>query len=87
MAVSRMVVVGLSGATSDLLVPWAREGALPSLARMFVHGGLGGRLATAALDDRDLAAHPVASIGRDAAEVGERARGSLASTLQGIGYP
>ncbi|MGQ9595453.1 MAG: alkaline phosphatase family protein, partial [Anaerolineae bacterium] len=34
----RLLVVGLDGATFDLIRPWAREGKLPTLARLLEEG-------------------------------------------------
>jgi predicted AlkP superfamily phosphohydrolase/phosphomutase len=41
MARSRVLVIGLDGATLDLVRPWAAEGRLPHLARFFEHGAAG----------------------------------------------
>lgn len=41
MAVSRMVVVGLNGATFDLIGPWIAEGKLPTFARLLADGAHG----------------------------------------------
>jgi predicted AlkP superfamily phosphohydrolase/phosphomutase len=35
---SKMILIGLDGASLDLIRPWAREGKLPTLARLLRHG-------------------------------------------------
>ena len=38
MAISRMIVVGLDGATFNLIKPWVAEGKLPTFARLLAEG-------------------------------------------------
>ena len=38
---SRLLVIGLDGATLDLIGPWAAEGRLPTFARLIAHGAHG----------------------------------------------
>ena len=45
-AVSRLVVVGLDGATFDLIKPWAAAGELPTFARLLADGAHGELLST-----------------------------------------
>jgi predicted AlkP superfamily phosphohydrolase/phosphomutase len=37
-SISRMVVVGLDGATFQLIKPWAEAGKLPTFARLLAEG-------------------------------------------------
>ena len=38
---TKLLVIGLDGATMDLIEPWAREGKLPVLAGLLQHGSYG----------------------------------------------
>jgi predicted AlkP superfamily phosphohydrolase/phosphomutase len=38
---SKILVIGLDGATLDLVVPWAQQGKLPALARIMERGVYG----------------------------------------------
>lgn len=40
-AARRVMVIGLDGATWDLITPWARQGKLPNLAQLMAHGAYG----------------------------------------------
>lgn len=42
----RVVVIGLDGATFDLISPWARAGLLPNLSRLMTEGSWGNLLST-----------------------------------------
>jgi len=44
-ASTRVMVIGLDGATMDLIEPWAKEGSLPNLGRL-MKSGVSGRLAS-----------------------------------------
>lgn len=40
-AARRVMVIGLDGATWDLITPWTRQGELPNLAQLMAHGAYG----------------------------------------------